>query len=195
MADRDDALAYCRENGSPIATVVAAGVKKLGEPIERLEKHIEEAGQREVLKLRKHLRLLSVVAAIAPLLGLLGTILGMIEAFQTVAVSGESLGKAELLAKGIYRAMITTAAGLSLAIPVLIAYHWILGKIDSLVVEMDTLTVEFVDKHVTAHGLDRPGTAPDSLSPHLRVTDGDSESEIENDEQPARVLAGGSSAS
>jgi len=116
IADRDDAIAYCRESGSPIAAIVSAGVKKLGEPIERLEKYIEEAGQREVLKLGKNLRILSVISMIAPLLGLLGTIFGMIDAFQTVAVSGEALGKTELLAKGIYQAMITTAAGLSLAI-------------------------------------------------------------------------------
>jgi len=95
--NRDDALELCQKNGSPIANVLAAGIKRLGESVELLERHIQEAGQREVLKLRKYLRLLSVVASIAPLMGLLGTIFGMIIAFQTVATSGEALGKAELL--------------------------------------------------------------------------------------------------
>ncbi len=78
-------------------------------------------------------------------MGLLGTIFGMILAFQTVATSGEALGKAELLAKGIYQAMITTAAGLSLAIPVVVAYHYFSSKIERLVLEMDQLTVEFLE--------------------------------------------------
>ncbi len=145
--DREEVLEYCRANGSPIARVFAAGVKKLSISVELVEKHIQEAGQREVLKLRKHLRSLSVIASVAPLMGLLGTIFGMITAFQTVALSAESLGKAELLAKGIYQAMITTAAGLMVAIPVLIAYHWISAKIDQLVTEMDQMTVDFVEEY------------------------------------------------
>lgn len=145
--DRNEVLAYCSENNSPIARVFAAGIKKLGMSVELVEKHIQEAGQREVLKLRKYLRGLSVIASISPLLGLLGTIFGMITAFQTVATSAESLGKAELLAKGIYQAMITTAAGLMVAIPVLVAYHWITAKIDRLVAEMDHMTVDFVEEY------------------------------------------------
>ena len=146
-SDRDKALEYCRSNGSPVANVFSAGVKRLGEPVELLEKHIHEAGQREVSKLRKFLRLLSVIASIAPLLGLLGTIFGMINAFQTVAASGEALGKTELLAKGIYQAMITTAAGLMVAIPVLIAYHWIAARVEQLVDEIDRLAVDFVETY------------------------------------------------
>ncbi len=140
------AIAYCRKNGSPVANVFAAGMKKLHAPIEILEKHIQEAGQREVLKLRKYTRALSVIASIAPLLGLLGTIFGMIKAFQTVALSAEALGKTELLAEGIYQAMITTAAGLLVAIPVLIAYHMVASKIDKLVMEIDLMTVDFIEE-------------------------------------------------
>ena len=144
--DNQQALEYCRRNDSPVARVFAAGIKRLGEPVDLLEKHIQEAGRREVFKLRKYLRLLAVIASISPLMGLLGTIFGMIDAFQTVAISGEALGKTELLAKGIYEAMITTAAGLLVTIPVLIAYHWISGRIDSRVSEMDQMTVEFVEE-------------------------------------------------
>lgn len=144
--DYSEALAYCQNNGSPIANIFAAAIKRLNGPLEIVEKHIQEAGQREILKLRKYLRSLSVIAAIAPLMGLLGTIFGMIQAFQTVAISSASLGKAELLAEGIYKAMITTAAGLLLAIPVLIAYHWFSAKIDRLVQEMDELTLNFIEE-------------------------------------------------
>ena len=88
---------------------------------------------------------LTVIAGVAPLLGLLGTIFGMINAFQTVAISPDALGKTELLAEGIYQAMITTAAGLIVAIPVVIAHHWLAARIDGLVMEIDRVTVDFVE--------------------------------------------------
>jgi biopolymer transport protein ExbB len=149
--DQKKALAYCDNDQSPLARVFAAGVKRLGAPLEVLEKQIQEAGQREVLKLRRFVRALSVIAAITPLMGLLGTIFGMIKAFQTVAMSADSLGRAELLAEGIYEAMITTAAGLTVAIPVLIGYHWISSTIERLVMEIDLMTVDFLDKHAPDH--------------------------------------------
>lgn len=158
--DKVKALAYCKRHPSPLANVFAAGIKRLGDSIEVVEKHIEEAGEREVVKLRKFLRVLSVIAAIAPLLGLLGTILGMIKAFQTVALSAEALGKAEMLAGGIYEAMITTAAGLSVAIPVLVCYHWISSKIDRLVMEMDQTTFEFVEQVAEQHVGEKTAPAP-----------------------------------
>ena len=145
--DHARAVDFCRRNGSPIANILAAGIRKLAQPVEVVEKHIQDAGEREMIRLRKYLRLLSVVAAIAPLMGLLGTIFGMIRAFQTVAIAPEAMGKTALMAKGIYEAMITTAAGLILAIPVLVCYHWISAKIDRLVFDMDQLTVEFIEDH------------------------------------------------
>jgi biopolymer transport protein ExbB len=144
--DKSRAIAYCRKNASPVANVFAAGIKKLDRSIESVEKNIQEAGEREALKLRKFLRVLAVIASVAPLMGLLGTIFGMITAFQTVALSAEALGKTELLAGGIYEAMITTAAGLLVAIPVLISYHWISAKIDKLVMDIDRMTVDFVEE-------------------------------------------------
>jgi len=144
---RQKSLEYCQKHGTPIAAIFAAGIKKLGEPVELVERHIQEAGQREVLKLRKYLRTLSVIAAIAPLLGLLGTILGMITAFETVAASGEALGRTELLAKGIYEAMITTAGGLIVAIPVVIAYHWFSARVERLVAVIDAMVVEFIEDY------------------------------------------------
>lgn len=144
--DTDAAVKYCLKDGSPVANVFAAGMKKLRAPLEILEKHIQEAGQREVLKLRKFVRALSVIASITPLMGLLGTIFGMIQAFQTVATSADALGKTEMLAEGIYQAMITTAAGLVVAIPVLIMYHWVSSKIDKLVMDIDLMTVDFIEE-------------------------------------------------
>ena len=144
-ASRSAAIEHCRADGSPLANVIAAGIKRLGAPIDRVEHAIEEAGQREALRLRRFVRVLAVIASIAPLLGLLGTIFGMIKAFQTVAISGEALGRTEMLADGIYAAMITTAAGLVVAIPTLVCYHWVTAKIDRLVMEMDQITVDFID--------------------------------------------------
>jgi biopolymer transport protein ExbB len=140
------ALDYCKSNPSAAAAVLCAAIKRLGESEELLAKHIQEAGERESLKLRKRLRVLSVIGSIAPLLGLLGTITGMITAFQTVAASGEALGRTELLAEGIYEAMITTAAGLIVAIPVLVCYHWFVAKVDGLVMQIDALAMEFIDE-------------------------------------------------
>lgn len=148
--DREEIVAYCQNNDSPIARIFSAGVKRPGMTVETVEKYVQDAGQREVLKMRRYLRGLSVIASIAPLMGLLGTIFGMIMAFQTVAMSGEALGKAELLAKGIYQAMITTAAGLLVAIPVLVGYHWLSATIEQLVGEMDQMSVEFVEEFIHA---------------------------------------------
>ncbi len=144
--DREAALDCCESSGSPLAEILAAGIRRLSEPIESLERHIESAGERVVFKLRKHMRSLSVIGSICPLLGLLGTIFGMIDAFQTVAGSAEALGRTELLAGGIYEAMITTAAGLIVAIPVIIAYHWLSAKIDHLVAEIDRIAIAFVEE-------------------------------------------------
>lgn len=145
-------LEYCRKNPSPIAAIVAAALRRLGEPRELLERHIEQAGEREILKLRKYLRMLSVIVAVAPMLGLLGTVFGMIEAFQTVASSGEALGRTEVLAKGIYEALVTTAAGLLVAIPAMVGYHWITSRIDRLVAEMDAMTVDLVESLLRRRG-------------------------------------------
>ena len=149
----------------PVANVCLAGLRRLGGSRELVERHIQEAGRREVIRLRRYLRVLSVIAAVTPLMGLLGTIFGMIRAFQTVATSGEALGKTELLAEGIYEAMITTAAGLLVAIPALIGYHWISARIEQLVAQMDQMTCEFVEDYA------RPSPATPSVEPS--ATEGD----------------------
>ena len=144
--DKAKAIAYCQKNASPVANVFAAGIKKLDGSIEPGRGGAEEAGRGGVLTMGRFRRVLSVIASGTPLMGLLGTIFGMIKAFQTVAVSPDALGKTELLATGIYEAMITTAAGLSVAIPVLIAYHWISATIDRLVMDIDEMSVDFLEE-------------------------------------------------
>lgn len=141
------ARSVCKKHDSPAARVIAAGIDKLGHAHEIVEKHLAAAGEHELFLLRKWLRALTVIAAVAPLLGLTGTIFGMIRAFQTVAISGESLGKAELLAGGIYEAMITTAAGLLVAIPTIIFYHWLASRVDRMARELDRITVDFVERY------------------------------------------------
>ncbi len=154
----DEALSVCKKHGSPAARIIAAGINKLGHAHEVIEKHLTASGEHELFLLRKRLRALTVIAAVAPLLGLTGTIFGMIRAFQTVATSGESLGKAELLAGGIYEAMITTAAGLLVAIPTIIFYHYLASRVDRLARELDRIAVDFVERYVL--GPTRPPRAP-----------------------------------
>lgn len=146
---QDEAIEYCEREGSIVAQVFEAGVRSLRENTDTVERRIQEAGERAAMRLRVRLRTMAVIASVTPLMGLLGTIFGMIQAFQTVASSGDSLGNTELLAGGIYEAMITTAAGLLVAIPAMLAHHWIAAKIESRVVEIDRMTIDFVHKHAT----------------------------------------------
>ncbi|MBS0198043.1 MAG: MotA/TolQ/ExbB proton channel family protein [Planctomycetes bacterium] len=121
----------CAADPSPLAAVLSAAARAAHEPRETRDRLIEEAGQRQVLTLRRRMRLLSAMPQVATMLGLLGTVMGMIRTFTVVAASGDSLGKTERLAQGIYEAWTATAAGLAVAIPTLIAYHMIMGRVDA----------------------------------------------------------------
>ena len=92
--------------------------------------------------MKRSLRGLSVIATVSPLLGLLGTVYGMISAFQTATSVG--MGKADVLAKGIYEALVTTAAGLTIAIPVLLIFQYLNSRVDALVDEIDEMGIEFM---------------------------------------------------
>lgn len=153
--DAKAGLDYCRGKPSPISRICAAGLARAGRPLELIEKRITEQGEQEILHLRKRLRVLSVIASVTPLLGLTGTIFGMIEAFQTVAFQGEALGRTEQLAGGIYEAMVTTAAGLLVAIPALIFYHMLASRIERLVAEMDRASISFVEEWLEGTAADR----------------------------------------
>ena len=130
---RDDALRLCEENASPMATVFFHGIRKWGKPSVEVEQAIIDGGERQVSLLRKHLRVLNGVATVTPLIGLLGTVCGMILAFDEIATSGT----ADKLGSDIGLALVTTAAGLTIAIPSLITYMYLAGRVDALVMEMD----------------------------------------------------------
>ncbi len=140
----DEALELCQQNRSPVAELFAAAVRKWGRPSVEVEQALIDAGERITNHLRKYLRVLNAVATVCPLLGLLGTVMGMIEAFQSIAAN-MALGRPELLAEGISKALVTTAAGLSVAIPALIAYLYFVSRVDRLVMEMDALGQEVVN--------------------------------------------------
>ena len=141
--DRSSSLKLCEQSDSPIAAVFAHGVRKWGKSSVEVEQAIIDGGERQVSELRVHLRVLNGVATVTPLLGLLGTVLGMIQAFNDVATAG-SLGKTEQLAVGISLALLTTACGLMIAIPTLIMYMYLSGRVDALVMEMDYLAQNVV---------------------------------------------------
>ncbi len=142
--DPEQALELCQQNRSPVAELFAAAVRKWGRPSVEVEQALIDAGERITNHLRKYLRVLNAVATVCPLLGLLGTVMGMIEAFQSIATN-MALGRPELLAEGISKALVTTAAGLSVAIPALIAYLYFVSRVDRLVMEMDALGQEVVE--------------------------------------------------
>lgn len=141
--ERDEALQICEENGSPVAMVFAHGVRKWGKPSVEVEQAIIDGGERQVSSLRRHLRVINGVATVTPLIGLLGTVWGMLESFNQVAIAG-AMGGTEMLASGIALALVTTAAGLIVAIPSLIAYMYLSGRVDSLVMIMDDLAQQVV---------------------------------------------------
>jgi biopolymer transport protein ExbB len=142
--DQDEALARCEENGSQIAKVFAGAVRKWGRPAVEVEQAIIDAGERATNHLRRYLRVINGVATVSPLLGLLGTVWGMMEAFNAIATA-DAMGRPELLAGGISQALLTTAAGLFVAIPALIAYLFFIGRVDRHVIEMDALGQQLVD--------------------------------------------------
>lgn len=144
LLDREKALELCEENQSAVASVFAAAVKKWGRPSVEVEQAVLDAGERATNSLRKNVRLFNAISTVTPLLGLLGTVFGMITSFNTIA-SADAMGKPNLLADGIGEALLTTAAGLSVAIPALCAYWFFVGRVDKLIVEIDALGQEVVE--------------------------------------------------
>lgn len=142
--DRARGIEVCRSDGSPLANVLAAAIDVRGEPPAVVEQAIQGAGRRELVRLRARMRLLGALPQTATMLGLLGTIFGMIKTFQSVAISADALGKTELLARGIFEAWTNTAGGLLVAIPTLIAYHTLMARIDGLAVGLDRAVTDWM---------------------------------------------------
>jgi biopolymer transport protein ExbB len=129
--------------GSPLGKIVAAGLLNRTHGREIVKESIEDTGRHVVHELERFLNSLGTIAAIAPLLGLLGTVFGMIEVFNVISERGT--GEAGLLAGGISQALITTAAGLAVAIPSLLFYRYLRGRVDQLVVHMEQEAMRLVD--------------------------------------------------
>ena len=130
-------------NNSPLGRVLASGLANQKHPREFMKEAIEETGRQVVQELERYLNTLGTIASISPLLGLLGTVIGMIKVFAAITAHG--VGNASVLAGGISEALITTAAGLSVAIPSLIFYRFFRGKVDSLVLVMEEEALKIVD--------------------------------------------------
>jgi biopolymer transport protein ExbB len=153
----DEALTICDEFDCPVAEVFHATVKRWGRPTVEVEQAVMDAGERVADGLRKYLRLFNAVSNVAPLLGLLGTVLGMIEAFEALS-SANADSPPDLLASGISQALVTTAAGLSVAIPAYLAYIYFSARADRYLVEIDALCQQVVDS-ISAEGLQSNSTS------------------------------------
>ena len=144
--DREQALDLCEENGSPVAQVFAGAVRKWGRPGVEVEQGVIDAGERVTHGLRQYLRIFYGVATVGPLLGLLGTVLGMIQTFNVIAdPATDALGRTAPLAAGIAKALLNTVGGLGIAIPASILYVFFTSRVDRLVIEIDKLAQQVVN--------------------------------------------------
>ena len=177
--DKNEAVAVCHQNQSPMADIFMHGVRKWGRPSVEVEQAVLDGGERQVTQLKKGLRVLNGVSTLSPLIGLLGTVVGMIRSFNDIATAG-AMGQTQTLANGIALALLTTAVGLLIAIPAMAAYLYLAGRIDSIVMEMDRLGQELVhlisaealrERAVVVPSKPESGmaTTPDSLQPGPRV--------------------------
>jgi biopolymer transport protein ExbB len=142
--DRGDALSRCEEDASHVARVFAAAIRKWGKPGVEVEQAVLDEGERVANVLRKYLRVINGISTVSPLLGLSGTVWGMMKAFNTIATNS-AMGRAEMLAGGISLALVTTATGLMVAIPAMVLYLYFIGRVDGLVMEIDGYGQELVN--------------------------------------------------
>ena len=167
------AFRICQQFPSAAASVIQAMLLKVGRPHAEVEHAVAEASNREAARLYSNVRWLNMAAAVAPLLGLLGTVQGMIMSFFTTANLMPGQNKAQVLAEGIYIALATTFAGLTVAIPVTVIAHWFEGRIQSLFREIDELLFSLlpqVERYEGKLRVNRPGDT--SLEPDAPVLAG-----------------------
>ena len=139
----DESRIRALQENSPLGQVLAAGLSSRDAPRDITKEIIEDVGRHVTLSLEKNLNTLGTIAAISPLLGLLGTVIGMIKVFAVITTEG--VGNPETLAGGISEALITTATGLVIAIPSLIFYRYFRGKINALVVDMEQQAMKLIE--------------------------------------------------
>jgi len=139
----DSAIAVCKNTKSPLARMLEKGLKRIGRPIKDIEGAIENTGKLEVSKLEKNIGILGIIAGIAPMLGFVGTIIGVITIFHDVSIKGAiEIGT---ISGGLYTKMITSATGLIVGIMAYILYHILNMMVEKIILKMETDAVEFID--------------------------------------------------
>ena len=137
-----EATAYCKRNSTPMSRVLMAGILNYEKSEGELKETLEEAGRQEIPSIRSWLPALGTIASVAPLLGLLGTVIGMIEVFSTLAQ--DTTVNAGMLAGGISEALVTTAFGMVIAMPALAAYNYFVAKVQTLTIDMEKISLHMV---------------------------------------------------
>ena len=142
-----EAIEICDKTPGPIAHILRAGILKHDRPKQEIKEAIEEAGLYEVPRMEKNMTALATIAHISPLLGLLGTVVGMVGCFQVIQQKSTSLNPVSPgdLAGGIWQALITTVAGLAVAIPVYVAYNYLVSRVNHLVIDMERSATDLVN--------------------------------------------------
>ena len=140
----DSAKALCKNNTSPIAKMIAKGVVRIGRPLNDINVAIENVGKLEVAKLEKNIAFLSTVAGVAPMIGFLGTVIGMVRAFYNMSMAGGNID-ISVLAGGIYEAMVTTITGLIVGIIAFICYNILVARIEKVIFILEARATEFMD--------------------------------------------------
>lgn len=140
----NEAVAACRKRQTPIARMIEKGIQCLGRPVKDIHSSIENVGNLEVSRLESGLPFLATIAGGAPMIGFLGTVIGMVQAFMNLAEAGGGVDMA-LLSSGIYTAMITTVGGLIVGIPAYFGYNFLVARIEKLVFQMEANTLAFID--------------------------------------------------
>jgi biopolymer transport protein ExbB len=142
--DINGAKVLCAQNETPIARMIEKGISRIGSPLKNIEASIENVGKLEIFKLEKNLSTLATIAGAAPMMGFLGTVIGMVQAFIAISQEEGSVSP-KLLADGIYTAMITTVAGLIVGIIAYLAYNFLVTRVQKIVHKMEYTSIDFID--------------------------------------------------
>ena len=138
------AVTLCQKYDNPVARMIETGIGRMGRPLADIQSAIENIGNVEVARLEKGLPLLATIAGGAPMIGFLGTVMGMVQAFFNMSKAGNNID-ITLLSGGIYTAMLTTVGGLIVGIIAYFGYNWLTSKVSDLVYKMESSTMEFID--------------------------------------------------
>jgi biopolymer transport protein ExbB len=139
------AISLCRRNDSPVARMIEKGVERIGRPLNDIQTSVENVGSLEVARLEKGMPILASISGGAPMIGFLGTVIGMVQAFYEMSQAGGNNIQISMLANGIYTAMITTIGGLIVGIFAYFAYNYLVTRINHVVYAMESKTIEFMD--------------------------------------------------